>query len=210
MALENFNRYETHLTLAASEAACLDEIGAWALSTGYKWTRILLDQGDSPDQPMLTFRGRESVHQQRAFAQTLIPEIVRRGGQLVRIKIEAEIQNTEVPRDACRAETYFEHHVKVLLPEGSDLMELSRRIGSIPARLSRNARRCRADGSREQFITQRVFQAGLADAQRQLDRLLDVLNEAGDAILEIEQEYVVFDSNLDLDRGWWNVPEPQP
>lgn len=78
---------------------------------------------------------------------------------MVRIKVEAAPWNDGVPeRDADAVEgRYFEHHVKLLLPDAAagTLVSLTRLLEPHQARLSRNARRQRDDGRHERFATQR-------------------------------------------------------
>lgn len=50
--------FETHLTVAhSSRADDEDRLRGWAERHGVKYTRIMLDRGATPDQPMLTVRG---------------------------------------------------------------------------------------------------------------------------------------------------------
>lgn len=75
------------------------------------------------------------------------------------------------------------------------------------ARLSRNARRQRAEGGEERFVTQRCYRVGRATAQHNLDALAAELRKGDHEIAEIEQEYVVYDSAVHLDHGWLTEPQ---
>jgi hypothetical protein len=127
-----------------------------------------------------------------------------------RVKIEAAPWNQGVPEQDSDAvdERYFEHHVKLLLPDATagTLVALARLLQPHQARLSTNARRQRADGRHERFVTQRCHRAGRITAKARLERLLAALSEH--EILEVEEEYVVLDSNLELDRGWLEETRP--
>ncbi|TDD63305.1 hypothetical protein E1263_00925 [Kribbella antibiotica] len=121
----------------------------------------------------------------------------------VRVKIEAAPWNDGVPVDEAEAVDgrYFEHHVKLLLPD-EQLDPLTTLLAPHHAHLSRNARRQRPDGKHERFVTQRCHQAGRNSSKPRLEALVAALREAGYEILEIEEEYVVLDSHEDLDTGW--------
>lgn len=204
------NCYETHLTLSADESTTLMAVEDWAIAAGLKWTRIELDSGLTPDQPMVTFQGNGSLTDQLQRATDLSRNILQLGGRTIRVKVEAAPSNDDVPDTevdaAGRHDQYFEHHAKVLLENAADTESLTGLAEKNGARLSRNTRRRRPDGRCERFVTQRVFARGRDDARRELDRLLTALTENGYDVLEVEQEYVLFDSHLSLDAGWLPVP----
>ena len=208
------NRYETHLTLADGDAGVTERLRQWAVENKLKWTHILLDAGKSPSQPMITFWGSGSIADQRRRANRVAVEIALRGGRGVRVKIEANLENDEVPvseSDGQREPNrYFEHHVKVLFSDILELNALSQRVVDCGARVSQNIRRRRADGRYERFITQRVFCQGRVHAKSRLDRLLSILTDAELHVMEIEEEYVVFDSNIDTDSGWFGPIKGSP
>lgn len=204
------NHYETHLTLATDEIPSLKTISDWAVAAGFKWTRIELEGGDTPDQPMVTFQGNGSLAEQQQRVSDVSQEILQRGGRIVRVKIEAAPSNDDVPGSdfdaASHRDQYFEHHVKIFLANTAETELLGMLAEKTGARLSRNIRRRRPDGLSERFVTQRVFARGRDYARRELHRLLTMLSECKFHVLEIEQEYVLFDSHLSLDAGWLPVP----
>jgi hypothetical protein len=63
--------FETHLTVPLpSRPDDSDEaLHQWANRHGIKYTRIRLDRGSTPDQPMLTYRGQGILTMQRSRAQ---------------------------------------------------------------------------------------------------------------------------------------------
>jgi hypothetical protein len=67
--------------------------------------------------------------------------------------------------------------------------------------VSRNARRVRPDGRQERFVTQRLYRVGRETAKQHLDSLLNALNPY--EVLEIEEEFVVYDDNVTVDAGWF-------
>ncbi len=66
--------------------------------------------------------------------------------------------------------------------------------------MSWNARRVLADGAHERFVTQRCHDVDAPAAHAALQRLLADLD--GVQIIEVEEEFVLYDSDLSLDDGW--------
>ena len=99
------------------------------------------------------------------------------------------------------AHRYFEHHIKLLLESDRDspLRELAQLHS---AHLSRNALQTRNDGFEQRFVTQRCIGVGRSAAKKQLQILVDSIESLGYHPLDIESEFVVYDSNLALNRGW--------
>lgn len=200
-----------HLTVRPPGGTLPDEgdkaLAGYAGRHGLKYTRIVLDQGTSPDQPMLTGSGSGTLPEQLALSARRAGELRAAGFDLVRVKIEAAPWNRDIPRSAEEAAKlpdgcYFEHHVKLLL-DGDAGVEAVRALGlRHAAHVSRNARRVRASGRHERFLTQRCRLTGHPEARRRLHALLADLEEAGHQVLETEEEFVVHDDNLSLDRGW--------
>ena len=90
--------------------------------------------------------------------------------------------------------------MKVLLPQDAETEQPADAVGPHTAHVSRNARRIRADGQAEWFVTQRSRGVGGQDAARQPTELLDRLD--GYPILSVEREFVIYDSNESIDEGW--------
>ncbi|WP_335936108.1 hypothetical protein [Streptomyces sp. PTD5-9] len=198
--------FETHLTLRPR----LGEEGPllrWAERNGVKYSRIVLDRGKTPDQPMLTASGRGTLALQRTAAGGYVRRLRGEGFEVVRVKIEAAPWNEDVPqtpREAARLppHCYFEHHVKLVLAD-SDQVEVVRTLcRPHAAHVSRNARRPLAGSRHERFVTQRCRMVGRPAARARLDALLASLADAGFAAVEVEEEFVVHDDNLAMDTGW--------
>ena len=197
--------FEIHLTVAAADA---DRVAAFAERHRLGFVHILLDRGRQPGQPMLSLRTRGTEAEARAVAGSWELRLGAESTPVTRVKLEAAPWNAGVPEhdaDAADApERYFEHHVKLLLPDATGprlaaVTEVAARHG---ARLSRNARRRRPDGRQERFVTQRCHRVGRSRAARRLDALVTDLRAAGYEVASIEAEYVVHDSCLRLDDGW--------
>jgi hypothetical protein len=198
--------FETHITVAAGEA---EGLSVFAAEHGLKFLHIELDRGNTPSQPMLTLRGSGAFDQQQAEARDWCERLQAVGIRPLRVKIEATPWSPGVPqtdRDVAEepAERYFEHHIRVRLPSErvSDLLAVTDVAERHGARLSRNARRRGPDGGHERFVNQRCRHVGRATATERLDALVTDLRTAGHEVESVEQEYVVHDSHLDLDRGW--------
>ena len=190
--------FEVHLTLLADP-----RLTDFAVAQGLKYTRIVLDRGVTPDQPMLTFHARGQLSAVAAEAQRWEKHLSEDGFTVVRLKVEASPFNAGVPQlDAdASPDRYFEHHVKLVI-DGAGL-DLARGISlRHNAHVSRNARRGDPEGRHERFVTQRCHDCGRPEAHRRLDALLAELTAAGLSIVEVEREYVVLDSNPAVDAGW--------
>jgi hypothetical protein len=209
--------FEIHLTVSDMDAGAL---AGFAEEHGLKLLHIVLDRGSQPSQPMLTIVGSGTLDRQRGAAERWAEKLTAAKLRVSRVKIEAAPWNDGVPTtDAeaaeqppvCthkfgdRAPRYFEHHIKLLLPDGDveRVVALTDLVSPLGARPSRNARRKRADGREERFLTQRCAKVGLETARGRLEQLESTLLNAGYEILAIEQEYVVHDDNLNLDDGWF-------
>lgn len=219
MEAEFEGEFETHLTVrldpragdGTGDSREADRLGHWAARNGLKLTRILLDRGAMPDQPMLTERGRGSLSRQRAAAGLRSAELRAAGFRVVRVKIEAAPWNEDIPGTADEAaalspDCHFEHHVKLLLtgePQLAAARAVAERHG---ARLSRNARRTTGPGSHERFVTRRCYAMGRPEARAGLDALLGGLAAAGLEVLEVEEEFVVHDDHPAVDAGWLDEP----
>ncbi|AUS78738.1 hypothetical protein C1701_10580 [Actinoalloteichus sp. AHMU CJ021] len=198
--------FETHLTLRADSDP--GRLAAWARAHDLKFTHILLSQGRTASQPMLTYPGCGSLTEQRASARTWTDRLARDGYEVVRVKIEAAPWNADVPlteEDAATLPTHchFEHHVKLLLPDEETVRLVTKVAAEHRARVSRNARRPATGGGHERFVTQRCYKVGRQTARARLDMLLDGLGATGCPVLDVEEEFVVVDDNPAVDDGWF-------
>ncbi|GAA1098294.1 nucleotidyl transferase AbiEii/AbiGii toxin family protein [Nocardiopsis composta] len=169
---------------------------------------------------MVTYHGHGTLTGELAVARERSEALATAGFPVLRTKIEAAPADHGVPADRAAAEAlpewcYFEHHVKLLLPGDADLAALAALVEPHSARLSRNARKVRADGAQERFVTQRCSRVGRPHAGGMLGRLLTALRRhglsqvtpqnPGFGIVSMEQEFVVYDSALSLDAGWMDA-----
>ncbi|WP_437027349.1 hypothetical protein [Streptomyces sp. enrichment culture] len=200
------SQYETHVTVCCPEPGEAERLGRWAAAAGLKLTHIVLARGRMRDQPMLTLRGSRTYAQEWERAERTVRQLRADGFRPVRVKIESSPWAAEVPRRPCGAGRYFEHHVKLLLDAGTDTTALAERVAPHGAHLSWNARRVRDDASHERFVTQRCHGVDAEGAGRALDGLLAVL--APLRVLEVEREFVLYDSDVTVDEGWLDEGRP--
>jgi hypothetical protein len=205
--MEIAGEFETHLTIRLDSSQAIAPLALWASARGLKFTHILLDLGQTVSQPMLTRYGRGVLAEELTAATRLRTELESAGFAVSRIKVEAALGNVGVPHTNADVSShppgrYFEHHVKLLLDSNLDRTALVELAQCHRAHLSRNALRLRSDGRHERFVTQRCYAVGRSDARRDLDALLDALESGGYEILDVEEEFVVYDSNVAIDAGW--------
>lgn len=205
--------FEIHLTFSYGA----DRVAAYAAEHGLKFSHIVLDRGEHAYQPMLTLKASGTAKQMVELARGWHRKLQSVVGPPSRFKIEAAPGNVGVPlRDETAADDdpareYFEHHIKLLLPDRDveRIIALTNLVVPHGARLSRNARRKHDDGREERFVTQRCFKVGRTTSRARLEALVEAVRAAGHQILEVEEEYVVYDSNFDQDLGWfipWHSP----
>lgn len=201
--------FETHVTVRCAEEK-VDRLARWAGSRGLKFTHIVLERGRVVSQPMLTLRGSGGFTEVGRAAAETVTALRADRYDVTRLKIEAAPWCRGVPEsDEAAAELgpgrYFEHHLKLALPPGFDgaaPAALAALVTPHAAHLSRNARRTRADGVREWFVTQRCRLVGAETAERRLGSLTAALLAEGYDIVDVEREFVVFDDDESLDEGW--------
>ncbi|MEV3962868.1 hypothetical protein AB0M34_18525 [Nocardia sp. NPDC050193] len=196
--------FEAHLTVRGADAAKLEQ---YAVASGLKFVHIVLDRGRVREQPMLTVRESGAFAAVRDSVAVLRRRLEAEGFPVVRVKIEAAPSATGVPvtdieAGALGGRYYFEHHIKLLLDSGTEVSGLAGLAVAHGAHLSVNARRRRADGRAERFVTQRCRSVGDPVAAARCADLMAALAAAGHRILSAEREFVVCDSDESLDAGW--------
>ncbi len=197
---------ESHLTVECAGDEETEALARWAAARALRFTHIVLARGRTRSQPMLTVRG-EGAATRRPAATRIAADLAAHGFRVVRVKTESSPWADGVPEaDAGAADRhpgrYFEHHVKLLLPPDHDRERLEATAAAHCAHLSWNARRVRADGRQERFVTQRCHDVGRRTAERRMTAVLAALDAAGHHVLETEREFVVHDSHVALDDGW--------
>ena len=210
--MEFTGEFETHLTVSLSEPDRIEMLRQWGAEHGLKCLHILLDRGETPSQPMLTRQRKSILSTELETARSIARSLGAEGFPVVRIKIEAAPWNLDIPQSDADAagqppDRHFEHHIKLLLPGDTDIASLVECAEKHTAHLSRNALRKREDGQHERFVTQRCYGVGQIEAKQRLNQLQDALAAFPYPILETEEEFVVYDSNLAVDAGWIHPQE---
>lgn len=197
--------FETHLTLNPSNSTLQEAARKFAIDHSLKWTHIELYSGATPNQPMLTFWGQDSLNAQLRRANSISQELESLKIQVVRTKVETPFPGAFVPGAGAGKENsnqYFECHVKLRLPSYADLERLRSIAASHRAHVSRNAIKTFENGQTERFVTQRSHHCTGATAHLNQIELTRSLKENSFDIVEIESEFVLYDSNFALDAGW--------
>ncbi len=205
--MEFAGEFETHITIGLDSASGIEALRDWGRENGLKCLHILLERGKTASQPMLTRRGCGLLSGELLVARKLDQRLKASGFTVARVKIEAACTNQDVPQTDSDAANhpysrYFEHHVKLVLHVQADVMALIELAQKHSAHVSRNALRQLIDGRHERFVTQRCRAIGREGARGKLEALLDALAAHGYQTADVEEEFVVFDSNADIDAGW--------
>ncbi|WP_448319408.1 hypothetical protein [Streptomyces sp. CO7] len=200
--------YEAHLTVRCPDDAALDRLRRWSAARGLKLTHVVLARGRTPSQPMVTLRDADSYAGQLSQARSVRAALEADGFPVARLKVESDPLAPEVPREPCGDGRHFEHHVKLRLDAAADLAALAARVAPHGAHLSWNARRVTGPGHHERFVTQRCRGVDARGARQALDALLEAL--AGEEVLDVEREFVLYDSDASVDAGWLEELEEGP
>lgn len=215
--MKNYSgEFEVHMTMGIDSVASpgeLERLRVWCDERKLKFVHIQLSRGDFRDQPMASWRRSDTtLATVRNEADALRLNASAAGFDVTRLKIEVAATNKDVPDVDAQAAAepshcYFEHHVKLRRPvEASldDLRVVGERHG---AHLSRNAFTRTSAGHEERFVTLRNYEIGRATSLSRLQNLLEAIDGLGEHVIDVESEYCVFDSNLELDRNWLAIED---
>ncbi len=205
--MEFAGEFETHLTVCLDRLESIERLKQWGREYHLKCLHIILDRGVTPSQPMLTRCGKGELTTELKIAWDLSTALNAEEFTVTRIKIEAAPWNQDVPLSNLAAlahpiERYFEHHIKLSIAPNIDISRLTAVAELHSAHLSRNALHICNDDFQVRFVTQRCAAVGRIEARRQLQMLLDDITNLGYLWLDVEEEFVVYDSNLAIDRDW--------
>lgn len=197
--------FEAHVTVRCEPARAAD-FAALCDRLAVKHIVIELPAGEVVTQPMTASAHRGALREVQSEVHELARALVAAGYEVVRTKIEALPRNRDIPDDdaAAAAEPgrYFEYHLKLVIPPEVELAPILACARAHAARLSRNARRVRADGSQERYLTLRLPGLGRQHADARFAALEAAVAALPVAVTRRVREYTVYDSNLALDRGW--------
>lgn len=169
---------------------------------------IELEDGQTKNQPMYGIRFARSTPRQQTDRISQLVTAFAADFSIIRVKVEAHPNNDNIPQSDSAtanepADCYFEHHLALELSPTADLEKLKGDLAAYDGYLSRNRfKTLNKNGLEVRFVTQRYHRLGRPNAEAKLNRLIEYLKSINLAIVDIEQEYNVFDSNLPLDTGW--------
>lgn len=197
-------QFEAHITVDAPDPNLFCSTCA---ALGVKSILIELAEGAEPNQPMTESRHAGDLNAVRAQVDGLAERFREAGFTVLRRKIEASYDARGIPEKdedtrGLPPSCYFEYHVSVKLANAEQLNQLREHAATHGAHVSRNARKREAVGGEERFVTLRVYRVGKVNAERVYLRLLQQLRSASFEIIGERREFTVYDSNLDLDKGW--------
>lgn len=130
--------------------------------------------------------------------------------EVVRLKMEALASNQGVPQTDAEArampgDTYFEYHLKVdapVSPENDEVLErLARELTrELDVKVPFSCNNMRDKNQR--FLNARTYGLGYASSSAVVQRVADAVERQGFALSKVIREFIVFDTNKELDRGW--------
>ncbi|KAF3891265.1 hypothetical protein DA73_0400032860 [Tolypothrix bouteillei VB521301] len=199
--------FEAHITICAESRATLQLFQHICQQLNVKCVLIELPNGVTRSQPMTASYHRGTLTQVWTEVHNLAQRICLAGFQVTRVKIEAMPYNQDIPVTDNEVSqhpvtNYFEFHIKALLSQETDLEGLRQHCAKFGAHLSVNAFKLNASGQHHRFITLRVYGLGRRSAQARFQALLTSLRARHILLVQPQQEYTVYDSNLELDAGW--------
>lgn len=130
--------------------------------------------------------------------------------EVIRLKLEAMAWNPGVPvtdedSRALPEGHYFEFHIKIDAPVSRENDEI---LKSLAAELTKELGvkipfSCNNMGNKNQrFLNVRTYNMGSASSERLVNQVSDSLAKRGFLVGKIIKEFIVFDTNKELDRGW--------
>ncbi len=203
--------FEAHLTVTATTDAERERFRAWCRDAGVKCVLIELSHGTSRSQPMTASHHHGRLGDVCIELAALTARLRQAGFDVIRTKLEAVaamagLPNTDEDAAAWPAETYFEFHVKLLLPIDVNLDAVAAVCAAHQAHLSRNALKREADGRSERFVTLRCYGVGRTRAFAAFDSLCADLAAADWQLGQRIREFSLYDSAAVLDAGWTSTP----
>ncbi|MBX4190161.1 hypothetical protein KW791_02615 [Candidatus Parcubacteria bacterium] len=162
---------------------------------------IKLSRGDHPLQLMLAYQFDQPLDRQNYYqVQKLEKEILAKKFTILRTKLECPLKDVVnlIPGMQTSPSRYMECHYKL------DIKASQRDLISVLAQhfnlaLSQNLLRT---GNKERwFMTSRLYNASIQDAKRQFDKTAGLLRR-NIQLVGSDQEFVIYDTNPSLDKGW--------
>ena len=165
-------------------------------NNGYKLIRLRV--GDGIIQTMTTTKER-SIDEHAAIVRANdIAANLAKAVHVVRVKVEANANNTNVPNDEAPSDgKYFEFHFNVKMPEGEGQEErLKQALIPYKGRLSTVLH------SNALLITLQFYACGKSQAWSVCQEMMKELHAQNFIATCKHKEFVVYDSNHSLDDEW--------
>jgi hypothetical protein len=199
--------YEAHITVEMPSSGDERMFQDVCAALGIKAIHIELDAGKVPSHFITGSIHRGDLPKVQTEVERLARLLEGAGLRPTRRKIEAMIQSDLVPltdEEASRRprSNYFEFHTKVTVHEKQDTGLLQKLCHDFQAHLARSASNKLDCGFTQRFVTVRFHDEGRATAESTFASLVEQLRTNGYQPSHILKEYVIVDTNLDLDAGW--------
>ncbi|MCC5638304.1 hypothetical protein LC593_21185 [Nostoc sp. CHAB 5844] len=203
--------FEAHITICAGSPATVQRFQQICWQLNIRCILIKLPSGVVRSQPMTASHHRGTLAQVCTDVYNIAQQIWQAGFKVNRVKIEAMVYNQDIPVTDSEvsqhpATNYFEFHIKAMLANNTDLEALRQHCATQGAHLATNAFKRKINGLHQRFITLRLYGLGRNSAQARFHTLLTSLRAQRITLLQPQQEYTVFDSNIELDAGWLMPP----
>jgi len=188
--------YQFHITFDNFSTEKKQDFINLCLGENVKPVMIVLPKGDYVNQPMFTKLGAyDSFTIALDDVQETINAFTKADYKLMRVKAEISPEHAEsfkIPQPDFKP--YLEWHCKVIVDDIDVVESLCREFGG---HLSRNTL---DEAGRERFVTVRLYDK--VEFDKNVEVLLNELNKKEIKIIKEKFEYCVYDSKLELDRGW--------
>lgn len=207
--LEYEGVFEAHISIAPINEEQANIFKNFCEAEGIKAIQIVLARGTTPIQPMSSSIHQGKFSTVKIEVETLVHKIAQLGFEVKRMKIEAAPNNQDIPQtieDLSRhdSKNYFEHHWKILLQDAPSEALLKLCEGN-KIHFSQNAFKKREDGFSEHFLTLRLYEKGLQEAQQFCEEFTKVLKGQEVEVLKFITEYCVYDDFVQLDEEWLEI-----
>jgi inosine/xanthosine triphosphate pyrophosphatase family protein len=207
--------FEVHITVdIKNDQSLLEKFKSECAKLGCKAILIELPTGILPQHLMTSSYHRGTLRDVQLEAIQLSQRFIQANFNITRLKIEAMISNSGVPltdddAQAHSSENYFEFHIKLLLPPGTEIKNLQALCAQFNAKLSNNTLKVLDSGLSQRFVTLRRYGGGKSSAEQQFQQCIVALQESGYNIASKMREYSVYDTNISLDSGWIDKTSPR-
>lgn len=207
--LEYEGVFEAHISIVPINQEQANIFKSFCEAEGIKAIQIVLARGTTPIQPMSSSMHWGKFSTVKSEVETLVHKIAQLGFEVKRMKIEAAPNNQDIPQtieDLSRhdSKNYFEHHWKILL-EGEPSEKLLALCEEYKAHFSQNAFKEREDGFSEHFLTLRLYEKGLQEAEKVCEDFTEALKAQKVEVLKFITEYCIYDDFVMLDEEWLEI-----